>query len=391
MQETERDGPLEFIPSHHPLTPPHTVEDRADWLRLLRSRRVGISTFYRMMQDHGSAAAALEALPHVARDAGVSDYQICPKGVIDAELRAGRKMGAKLILRGDVDYPALLALIEDAPPAIWIKGDLSLLERPSLALVGARNASSMGTRFTRTLATELGAEGFAITSGLARGIDASAHQASLDTGTIAVLAGGLDMVYPEENRDLYHDISEQGLLISEQPFGMKPFARHFPMRNRIVSGLSRATIVIEAAARSGSLLTAGNALDQGREVMAVPGHPFDARTAGCNILLRDGATLIRGARDVIDTLAAASPLARTDMETPEEAISVPDPAAEPRSFTDHAALHTEILARLAGAPLPEDDLIRDLGAPADQVSSEILSLELEGRIARKPGGMLALG
>lgn len=382
---------MDFIPSHHPLTPPHTEEDRADWLRLLRSRRVGVSTFYRMMRDYGSATQALEALPQIARDAGVSEYQICPKGVIEAELRAGRKQGARLILRTDADYPPLLALIEDAPPALWVKGDLSLLERPALAVVGARNASSLGTRFARTLSRELGAEGFSIASGLARGIDASAHEAALETGTIAVLAGGLDEIYPNENTALYHSIAEKGLLVSEQPFGMKPFARHFPMRNRVVSGLARATIVVEAAARSGSLLTAGNALDQGREVMAVPGHPFDARSAGCNLLLRDGATLIRSARDVIDTLAAASPLAQTAMETPETAIPVPEAPLETRNLADHAALHSEILARLAGAPLPEDDLIRDIGIPADRVSSEILNLELEGRIFRKPGGLLALG
>ena len=381
---------MEFIPSHHPLTPPHTVEDRVDWLRLLRSRRVGISTFYRMLEEHGNARAALEALPEIAKQAGVSDYQTCPRGVVEAELKAGRKQDARLITRADPEYPALLALIDDAPPALWVKGDLSLFERPSLALVGARNASSLGVRFARTLARELGDEGFAVTSGLARGIDAAAHESALASGTIAVLAGGLDVIYPAENADLYHKIAETGLLISEQPFGMKPFARHFPMRNRIVSGLSHATVVIEAAARSGSLLTAGNALDQGRDVMAVPGHPFDARTAGCNMLIRDGATLVRGARDVIDTLAAASPLAQTVHHTPKTAIPV-TPRPEPRALKDHTMLHAEILARLSGAPLPEDDLIRDIGIPADQLSSEILTLELDGRIFRKPGGLLALG
>nr|WP_224503251.1 DNA-processing protein DprA [Celeribacter litoreus] len=342
------------------------------------------------MREHGSAADALRALPEVAQNAGVKDYQICPKGVIDAELRAGRKMGARLLLNGDPDYPALLSLLDDAPPAIWIKGDASLLEHPMLAIVGARNVSSIGTRFTRTLARDLGTEGFVITSGLARGIDTAAHQASLETGTLAVVAGGLDQIYPAENKALYHEIAEKGLLLSEQPFGMKPIARHFPMRNRIVSGLSRATIVVEAAARSGSLLTAGNALDQGREVMAVPGHPFDGRTAGCNLLLRDGATLVRSARDVIDTLAAASPIARTAIETPDEAIIVPEPKAESLGLKDHSALHSEILARLSGAPVAEDELIRDIGLPSDRIGSEILTLELEGKISRKPGGLIAL-
>ncbi|WP_338032919.1 DNA-processing protein DprA [Celeribacter indicus] len=379
------------MPSHHPLTPPHTEEDRARWLRLLRSRRVGVTTFYRLMREHGSAEAALAALPEIARAAGVSDYQPCPDTVIAAELRAGRRAGARLVARGEPAYPPLLALIEDAPPLLWAKGDLSLLGRPALAIVGARNASSLGLRFARTLARDLGAEGFAIVSGLARGIDAAAHEAALGTGTIAVLAGGIDMIYPAENTQLYRRIGESGLLLSEQPFGMKPLARHFPMRNRIVSGLARATVVVEAAARSGSLLTAGNALDQGREVMAVPGHPFDARASGCNGLLRDGAVLVRGAQDVIDALAAAAPPAPPAGERPAPAGHVPAPPPERRSLTDHAALHGEILSRLASAPLPEDDLIRDIGAPADLVSPEILALELEGRIARKPGGLLALG
>nr|WP_245629236.1 DNA-processing protein DprA [Celeribacter indicus] len=350
-----------------------------------------MTTFYRLMREHGSAEAALAALPEIARAAGVSDYQPCPDTVIAAELRAGRRAGARLVARGEPAYPPLLALIEDAPPLLWAKGDLSLLGRPALAIVGARNASSLGLRFARTLARDLGAEGFAIVSGLARGIDAAAHEAALGTGTIAVLAGGIDMIYPAENTQLYRRIGESGLLLSEQPFGMKPLARHFPMRNRIVSGLARATVVVEAAARSGSLLTAGNALDQGREVMAVPGHPFDARASGCNGLLRDGAVLVRGAQDVIDALAAAAPPAPPAGERPAPAGHVPAPPPERRSLTDHAALHGEILSRLASAPLPEDDLIRDIGAPADLVSPEILALELEGRIARKPGGLLALG
>lgn len=376
---------MEFIPSHHPLTPPHTVEDRANWLRLLRSRRVGISTFYRLMREHGDAEAALASLPDIAQNAGVSGYQTCPMGVVEAELRAGRKAGARLLALGEPDYPPLLALIPDAPPLIWAKGDLSLLRRPTLAIVGARNASSMGLRFARSLARDLGKEGFVIASGLARGIDASAHEATVDTGTIAVLAGGLDVIYPVENKEIYQKIADRGVILSEQPFGMKPFARHFPMRNRIVSGLSRATIVVEAAARSGSLLTANNALDQGREVMAVPGHPFDARASGCNILLRDGASLIRGASDVMEALANSAPLtAPAPTHEPK-----PSPPAPQRPLADHAALHGEILARLSTTPLPEDDLIRDLGLSPDQIVAELLNLELEGRIRRKAGGLLS--
>lgn len=378
---------MDFIPSHHPLTPPHTAEDRAIWLRLLRSRRVGVSTFYRLMNDHGSAAAALTALPEIAREAGVRDYQTCPMSVVDKELQAGQRAGARLIAIGDADYPAALALIPDAPPLIWTKGDLSLFERPMIALVGARNASSLGLRMARAVSRDLGAEGFGIVSGMARGIDAAVHEAALETGTIAVLGGGLDVIYPAENKQLYHKISETGVIVSEQPMGMKPFARHFPMRNRIVSGMALGTVVIEAAAKSGSLLTAGNAMEQGREVMAVPGHPFDGRSSGCNNLLRDGASLIRGSRDVIDVLAHASPLAITDMETPDEALVAVEP--QPRNFDDHAALHTEILSRLGGAAVAEDQLIRDIGARAEEVSSQIMTLELDGRITRKAGGLLA--
>jgi DNA processing protein len=339
------------------------------------------------MNDHGSAAAALTALPEIAREAGVSGYQTCPMAVVDKELKAGRKAGARLIAIGDMDYPAALALIPDAPPLLWVKGDLSLFERPMIALVGARNASSLGLRMARALSRDLGAEGFGIVSGMARGIDTAVHEAALDAGTIAVLGGGLDVIYPAENKDLYAKIAETGVVISEQPMGMKPFARHFPMRNRIVSGMALATVVIEAAAKSGSLLTAGNAMEQGREIMAVPGHPFDGRSSGCNNLLRDGASLVRGSRDVIDVLASASPLAITAMETPDEALVPVEPQS--RSFEDHAVLHSEILSRLGGAAVAEDQLIRDIGARAEDVSSEIMTLELDGRIMRKSGGLLA--
>jgi DNA processing protein len=340
------------------------------------------------MNDHGSAAAALIALPEIAHEAGVRDYKVCPISVIDEELRAGQKAGARLLAIGDPQYPSALALIPDAPPLLWVKGDVSLFERPMVALVGARNASSLGLRMARALSRDLGAEGFGIVSGMARGIDTAVHEAAIETGTIAVLGGGLDVIYPAENKKLYHKIAETGVVVSEQPFGMKPFARHFPMRNRIVSGMALATVVIEAAAKSGSLLTAGNAMEQGREVMAVPGHPFDGRSSGCNNLLRDGASLIRGSRDVIDVLANASPLAITKMETPQDAIVAVEPQS--RTFDDHAALHSEILSRLGGAAVPEDQLIRDIGARPERVSSEIMSLELDGRIMRKAGGMLAL-
>jgi DNA processing protein len=363
--------------------------DQLDWLRLLRSRRVGISTFWRLMADHGSAKAALAALPGIARDAGVPDYQICPEGVVLAELKAGRAAGAELVRKGDGAYPAGLGDIADAPPLLWIKGDAALLARPMLALVGARNASSLGTRMTRALAGDLSAAGFVVVSGLARGVDSAAHEAALHGGTIAVMAGGVDVIYPPENAGIADRIAAEGLLISEQPMGLQPQARHFPARNRIISGLAQAVVVVEAAARSGSLITARNALDQGREVLAVPGHPFDARASGCNMLIRDGAILVRSAADVIEALS--QPAAVTTPHQPlAPPIHVARASAHRADLRQTAALHRQILDRLGPSPMAEDQLIRDLAHPASAVTPVIVELELDGRIARAAGGMLAL-
>ncbi|MDF1717332.1 MAG: DNA-processing protein DprA [Antarcticimicrobium sp.] len=382
MTETQQSSP-------HPLTPPTSEDDRFAWLRLLRSYRVGNSTFFRLMAEHGSAQRALAALPSVARNAGLERYAPCPEGQIEAELAAARAAGAALICIGEPRYPADLARISDAPPMLWAVGDAALLARRAVALVGARNASSLGTRMARALARELGAEGIVVTSGLARGVDAAAHLAALETGTVAVLAGGVDVIYPPENAGLAADIAKRGLLISEQPMGTAPQARHFPRRNRIISGLAQAVVVVEAAARSGSLITARDALDQGREVLAVPGHPFDARAAGCNMLIRDGATLVRGGRDVI----AALPQQETTAEQPELPAAPPAPPAPPpdkRSLRETARLHQQILSRLGPSPLGEDQLIRDLSIPPGQVGPALVDLELEGKITRQAGGLLSL-
>ncbi len=293
----------DLLPSPHPLTPPRSEDDWVTWFRLLRSRRVGPTTFHRLLAEHGSAEAALAALPEVARTAGVENYECCPVEVAEAELRAGRLAGAVPVALGSLEYPALLSELPDAPPFLWTLGDRALLSRPLVALVGARNASSLGTRMARKLAEGLVSNGFAVVSGLARGIDTAAHMASLEGGTVAVMGGGVDVVYPAENAVLAQEIAEKGLRISEQAMGLQPQARHFPARNRIVSGLVRAVVVVEAAARSGSLITARCALDQGREVLAVPGHPFDARASGCNMLIRDGAALARGVDDILEALA----------------------------------------------------------------------------------------
>ena len=386
MTETQQSSP------HLPL-PPTSEDDRFAWLRLLRSYRVGPSTFYRLMAEHGSAQRALAALPAVARSAGLDQYDPCPEARIEAELTAARGSGATLICIGAPGYPADLARIADAPPMLWAVGDAALLARPTVALVGARNASSLGTRMARALAKELGEAGFVVASGLARGVDAAAHLAALETGTVAVLAGGVDVIYPPENAGLAADIAKRGLLLSEQPMGMAPQARHFPRRNRIISGLAQAVVVVEAAARSGSLITAHDALDQGREVLAVPGHPFDARAAGCNMLIRDGATLVRGGRDVIAALPPEQEDATEGATRAQPELPQSPPSAQPpdkRSLRETAQLHQQILSRLGPSPLGEDQLIRDLSVPPGQVGPALVDLELEGKITRQAGGLLSL-
>ena len=367
-------------------------EDPVLWLQLLRSRRVGAVTFHRLVAEHGGVEAALKALPTVARAAGVENYETCPLPVVRSELKAGRNLQARLLLWGQPGYPASLMDIADAPPILWARGNEDLLMRPMVALVGARNASSLGLRMARKLAEGLGAAGQVVVSGLARGIDAAAHDAALNTGTVAAMAGGVDVIYPEENAKLAEAVLEQGCLISEHPPGTQPQTRHFPARNRIVSGLSRAVVVVEAASRSGSLITARDALDQGREVMAVPGHPFDARAAGCNQLLRDGATLIRSAADVLEALGLPPPAAlpaALHVAASAPLPPLPGPTPNPRSKTDTAALHLQILNRLGPSPTSEDQLIRDLAAPSSALSQALITLELEGQILRQPGGLLS--
>ena len=426
-----------------PFTPPTTEEDRLSWLRLIRSRRVGISTFFRLLTEHGSAAAALDALPGVARAAGLADYAPCTVADAMAEVDAAHAASARMICFGTPDYPAQLADIADPPPLLWCRGDAALLARPMVAMVGARNASSLGVRMARRLADSLGAAGFVVVSGLARGIDAAAHAAALECGTVAVLAGGVDRIYPPENADLAARIAETGALVSEAPIGAVAQARHFPARNRIVSGMARGVVVVEAAARSGSLITARDALDQGREVMAVPGHPMDARAAGCNALIRDGAILVRDASDV---LAALPPVARVQSAPPSDPLRSgegqdkpakpaaspsgasartapaqaparwPAPASsgapEPRSVKgartdrkvprgakpadtpaprDPSALPARILACLTPAAMAEDQVIRDLNHPPAEVLPVLLALEMDGLVERRPGGTICLG
>ena len=402
---------VDLHPSTHPPLPPTTEDERLSWLRLLRSRRVGPSTFWRMLSEHGSASAALQALPEVARAAGLKEYSPCPATIAEQELARGRSLGAVLLARGAPGYPKALEDLGDPPPLLWALGRVELLARPGVALVGARQASSLGLRMARALGHDLGQAKQVVISGLARGIDTAAHEASVDSGTIAVMAGGIDKIYPTENRALAEKIMRQGLLISEQPLGVTPVARHFPLRNRLISGLSRAVIVVEAAAKSGTLITARHALDQGRDVLAVPGHPFDPRASGCNMLLRDGAVLGRGARDVMEALgeaqqAAGDPAAedaprrpppqtapQTAPQTTARSAPRPGATADPggarRALRDVARLHKLILDRLGAAPLAEDALIRDIEAAPHDITPALTDLELEGRIERQPGGLIS--
>jgi DNA processing protein len=398
------------------LTPPASEAEALHWLRLIRSRRVGPATFRRLMIAHGSAAAALEALPKIAAEAGVDDYATCPADRVAQEYETGVRLGARLVALGSRTYPAALTGIADAPPLLWLLGQPELARKPAVALVGARNASALGLRTARRLGAGLGTSGLVVISGLARGIDAAAHEATLPTGTIAVLAGGLDCPYPPENLALAQRIRAEGLLVSEQPFGLAPGARHFPRRNRLISGLARAVVVVEAARGSGSLITARDALDQGREVMAVPAHPFDPRGGGCLDLLRDGATLVRGPEDVLEALGAvpAHPFdprgggcldllrdGATLVRGPEDVLEalgaapdsakgdaapLTDPAPPP---ADRDAVQARILDRLSVSPAPEDALHRDLAMPPGDLAPHLTELELAGVIARQPGGLLS--
>jgi DNA processing protein len=289
---------------------------------------------------------------------------------------------------GDPDYPVLLAAIETAPPVLAARGDLALLERPAVAIVGARNASAAGSRFARDLAAQLAAEELVVVSGLARGIDAAAHQGALDGGTVAVVAGGVDVAYPPENAALMADIAERGLIVAEQPPGVQPQARHFPRRNRIIAGLSAGTIVVEGALKSGSLITARLAAEAGREVMAVPGSPLDPRAQGCNQLIREGATLIQTAADVVEALSAfgAGPQLGLRFAAPVATYDA-GPVALEAGDAEVAA----VTALLSPTPVAVDEIVRLSGLPSPAVAAVLLDLELAGRLVRHAGGRVAAG
>ncbi len=368
--------------------------EKLAWLRLIRTDNVGPVTFYKLIERFGSAQEALEALPHMSKKGGKAKPLTAPdESLIYKEIESLQNMDADIICAGEELYPLPLAAIEDAPPVLTYKGNLRLTRKNGIGIVGARNASLNGRKFTEKLARELGKADQIIISGLARGIDTAAHSASVETGTIAVIAGGLDIIYPPENKELYHQICDQGLVIAESPVGMEPLARHFPRRNRIISGLSAGVVVVEATLRSGSLITARLAAEQGRDVFAVPGHPFDPRAEGPNKLIKDGAIMVNNARDILENINAftggglkdhnqfhwiTQPAAEQDID----GITEDEPGLED--------LRSTLLSHLSEIPCAVDELARTCQVSVSSVQVILLELELAGRLQRLPAGRVAL-
>lgn len=361
--------------------------ERRDWLRLIRCETVGPITFFALLRRFGHARAALDALPDLARRGGRrKPIRIFSADDAERELEATAAFGARMIARCDSDYPPLLAEIADAPPLISVRGDHRLLARPTVAMVGSRNASLNGRRFARQLAEDLGAVPLVVASGLARGIDTAAHQGALKSGTVAVVAGGVDVIYPEENRDLYGEIVSRGLVMSEVAAGVRPQARHFPRRNRLISGLARGVVVVEANMRSGSLITARMALDQGREVFAVPGSPLDPRARGTNDLIRQGAILTESATDIRRALdEMMTPLA--PRLTP---VDVGPRVSDLAGTAEAAAARRTLAETLSPTPVTVDEIIRTCQLSPAVVTTVLLELELAGRLERHPGNKVSL-
>jgi DNA processing protein len=363
---------------------PLSDQERFDRLRLARTERVGPVAFDQLLKRFGSAGRALEALPNLARrGGGVVAVPAVPD--VHQELERGRSVGARLLVIGDPEYPSRLAAVDPPPPVLWTIGDVALLARPVVGVVGARIASSGGQRFARGLAAELGRAGYAIVSGMARGIDAAAHEGALPTGTAAVLGGGVDDVYPPEHEDLYRRLAAQGCVVSESPVGHRAQARDFPRRNRVIAGLSLGVVVVEAELRSGSLITARLAAEQGRDVFAVPGSPLDPRAKGTNDLIRNGAILCEGPEDVIQALASP----RLIREPP---ASYDAPPLDLSGADDEVAAARERIATLLSpTPVPTDELVRASGAAAPLVFAALVELALAGRAELLPGGLVACG
>ena len=351
--------------------------ERTAWLRLARTENVGPVTFAQLIKRFGGASRALEALPELARRGG-RPIRLATVEEADRELAAGAALGARLVCACEPEYPPMLAALDPAPPLIWTRGRIALLQPSAVAIVGARVASAAGQRFARGLAHDLGQAGQVIVSGLARGIDAAAHEGSLPTGTVAVLGGGVDDIYPPEHGDLYERIVETGCVISENAPGRTAVARDFPRRNRIISGLSRAVVVVEAEMRSGSLITARLAAEQGREVLAVPGSPLDPRAKGTNDLIRQGAALCEGAEDVLKSLEGWR-----GFDEPDHIYSI-----EGQTDPDDALRET-VAGLLSPTAVSCNEIVRATGASPSLVFAALVELAVAGRADLLPGGLVA--
>jgi DNA processing protein len=359
----------------------HRIEDLVDRLRLVRTPGIGPVTYRQLIARFGTPAAALAAVPDLARRGGGAPPRLFGRDDAEREIAKADRAGARYLAIGLGLYPPLLAELDDAPPLIMARGDFTLLDRTAVAIVGARNASAAACRFARGLAHDLGQEGIVVVSGLARGIDSAAHDGALETGTIGIVAGGIDVFYPPENEERQRALYERGLVLAEMPPGTEPRSRHFPYRNRIIAGLGAGTVVVEAAPKSGSLITARLAAEAGREVMAVPGSPLDPRAQGCNQLIRDGATLVQSAGDVVEALR---PLERKVASPPASFVHDPDESV------DGADLLDQIEGLLGPSPVPVDEIIRLSGAPSGPVQLALLELDLAGRLDRHAGGRVSL-
>lgn len=356
------------------------IEDLIDRLRLLRTAGIGPVTARQLVRRFGTPAEALAAVPDLARRGGGKAPALCTREEAQREIARVEKFGAKWLAIGQGLYPRLLAELDDAPPLLVAKGNLNLLDRQSVAIVGARNASAAACRFARGLAHDLGQHELVVVSGLARGIDSAAHDGSFATGTIGVVAGGIDVSYPPENAERQKALYEHGLVLAEMPIGTEPRARHFPYRNRIIAGMTSGTVVVEAAPRSGSLITARLAAEAGREVMAIPGSPLDPRAQGCNQLIRDGATLVQNAADVIE---AIRPFANRVRSKPASY----EPPHEQANGDDAFGAVEELLGP---SPVPVDEIIRLSGAASGAVQMALLELDLAGRLDRHAGNKVSL-
>jgi len=354
-------------------------DDLIDRLRLVRSPGIGPITYRQLLARFGDAEAALAAVPDLARRGGGRAPSLFSSADAEREIEQVEKLGGRYIILGQGLYPRLLAEMDDAPPLLIAKGQLGLLERLAVAIVGARNASAAACRFARGLAHNLGQQDAVVVSGLARGIDAAAHDGAMDSGTIGCAAGGIDVFYPPENEPRQRRMWEVGLVVSERPPGLEPRAKDFPRRNRIIAGIGQGTVVVEAAPRSGSLITARLAAEAGREVMAVPGSPLDPRAQGCNQLIRDGATLVQSAADVLEAVRP--------FEGRVESAPVPYEALPPQDYESALGTVEELLGP---SPVPVDEIIRLSGVPSGAVQMALLELDLAGRLDRHAGGKVSL-